>query len=29
VGGVLRTNDPFVVQAVKHKNATNGDVYLV
>jgi len=29
VGGVLRTNNPFVVQAVKHKNATNGDVYLV
>jgi Protein of unknown function (DUF3034) len=29
VGGVLRTNDPFVVQAVMHKNATNGDVYLV
>jgi len=29
VGGVLRTNDPFVVQAVNHKNATNGDVYLV
>ena len=29
VGGVLRTNDPFVVQAVKHTNATNGDVYLV
>ena len=29
VGGVLRTNDPFVVHAVKHKNATNGDVYLV
>ena len=29
VGGVLRTNDPFVVQAVKHKDATNGDVYLV
>ena len=29
MGGVLRTNDPFVVQAVKHKNATNGDVYLV
>jgi hypothetical protein len=28
-GGVLRTNDPFVVQAVKQKNATNGDVYLV
>jgi hypothetical protein len=29
LGGVLRTNDPFVVQAVLHKNATNGDVYLV
>jgi len=29
VGGVLRTNDPFVVQSVAHKNATNGDVYLV
>lgn len=29
VGGVLRTNDPFVVQSVLHKNATNGDVYLV
>jgi hypothetical protein len=29
VGGVLRTNDPFVVQAVQHQNATNGDVYLV
>lgn len=29
LGGVLRTNDPFVVQAVEHKNATNGDVYLV
>ena len=29
VGGVLRTNDPFVVQAVAHKNATNGDVYVV
>jgi hypothetical protein len=27
VGGVLRTNDPFVVQAVQLKNATNGDVY--
>jgi hypothetical protein len=27
VGGVLRTNDPFVVQAVQHTNATNGDVY--
>jgi hypothetical protein len=29
VGGVLRTNDPYVVQAIKHENATNGDVYLV
>src|ERR1700723_2186870 len=29
VGGVLRTNDPFVSQAAVHKNATNGDVYLV
>ncbi len=29
IGGVLRTNDPFVVQAVKRQNATNGDVYLV
>src|ERR1700722_3597970 len=28
VGGVLRTNDPFVSQNVVHKNATNGDVYL-
>lgn len=28
-GGILRTNDPYVVQAVEHKNATNGDVYLV
>jgi hypothetical protein len=28
-GGVLRTNDPCVVQAVKHEDATNGDVYLV
>src|SRR6202789_877422 len=27
VGGVLRTNDPFVVQSVQQKNATNGDVY--
>jgi hypothetical protein len=27
VGGVLRTNDPFVVQSVQHKDATNGDVY--
>ena len=29
IGGVLRTNDPFVVQFVKHKNATNGDIYSV
>jgi len=29
VGGVLRTNDPFVVQLVEHKNATNGDIYAV
>jgi hypothetical protein len=29
LGGVLRTNDPFVSQAVVHKNGTNGDVYLV
>ena len=29
VGGVLRTNDPFVSQFTAHKNATNGDVYLV
>jgi hypothetical protein len=29
VGGVLRTNDPFVSQAAAHKNATNGDIYLV
>ena len=28
VGGVLRTNDPFVSQSVVHKNATNGDIYL-
>ena len=27
IGGVLRTNDPFVVQFVEHKNATNGDIY--
>ena len=27
VGGVLRTNDPFVVQSVQQKNVTNGDVY--
>jgi len=29
VGGVLRTNDPFVSQSVAHKNAANGDIYLV
>jgi hypothetical protein len=29
LGGVLRTNDPFVSQSVAQKNATNGDVYLV
>jgi len=29
LGGVLRTNDPFVSQSVAHKNATNGDIYLV
>ena len=29
IGGVLRTNDPFVVQLVKHENATNGDIYAV
>ena len=29
VGGVLRTNDPFVSQSVVHKNATNADIYLV
>jgi hypothetical protein len=29
VGGVLRINDPFVSQSVAHKNATNGDIYLV
>jgi hypothetical protein len=27
IGGVLRTNDPFVIQSVEHKNATNGDIY--
>ena len=27
IGGVLRTNDPFVVQFVEHKNAANGDIY--
>lgn len=27
IGGALRTNDPFVVQFVEHKNATNGDIY--
>ena len=29
VGGVLRTNDPFVSQSVANKNGTNGDIYLV
>jgi hypothetical protein len=29
LGGVVRTNDPYVVQAVEHQNATNGDVYFV
>lgn len=29
IGGALRTNDPFVIQAVQHHNATNGDIYLV
>jgi hypothetical protein len=29
VSGVLRTNDPFVVQSVQHTNASNGDVYSV
>ena len=27
IGGVLRTNDPFVVQFVQHENATNGDIW--
>ena len=27
IRGVLRTNDPLVVQFVEHKNATNGDLY--
>lgn len=27
LGGVWRTNDPFVVQSVARKNATNGDIY--
>ena len=27
VGGVLRTNDPFVTQLAAHKNGTNGDIY--
>ena len=27
VGGVLRTNDPFVVRSVQHTNATNVEVY--
>jgi hypothetical protein len=29
VGGVMRTNDPFVSQFAGHKNGTNGDIYLV
>ena len=29
LGGVLRTNDPFVAQAVVHRTVTNGDIYLV
>jgi hypothetical protein len=29
VGGVLRTNDPFVSQKLNHTNGTNGDVYAV
>jgi hypothetical protein len=27
IGGVLRTNDPFVTQSFAHKNGTNGDIY--
>lgn len=27
IGGVIRTNDPFVVQAVQHESASNGDIY--
>ena len=27
VGGVLRTDDPFVVQSVQHQNATNGGIF--
>ena len=27
VGGVLRTNDPFVSQLISRKNGTNGDIY--
>ena len=27
VGGVLRTNDPFVTQFAAQKNGTNGDIY--
>jgi hypothetical protein len=27
IGGVLRTNDPLVVQFVEHENATNGDIW--
>src|ERR1700733_2972291 len=29
VGGILRTNDPFVEQSAQHTDATNGDVYEV
>jgi hypothetical protein len=28
IGGVLRTNDPFISQFAAHKNAANGDIYL-
>jgi len=27
LGGVVRTNDPFVTQLAAHKNGTNGDIY--
>ena len=29
IGGVLRTNDPFISQSFARKNGTNGDVYAV
>ncbi len=29
IGGVLRTNDPYVSQTFVHKNATNGDIFAV